>query len=64
MQIGVGRVMTSGTLGGVMVSVVVWTALSDKEPHGHVGLDMAISSESLGGVMVSVVVCIDSSQTD
>ena len=32
-QVGVSRVMTSGSLGDVMVSVVACTDLSGKEPH-------------------------------
>ena len=39
-----------------MVSVVVCTDLSGKEPHRQVGV---VTSGSLGGVMVSVVVCPD-----
>ena len=58
-QVGVGRVVTSGSIGGVMVSVVVCTDLSGKELHRQVGVGMVVTSESLGGVMVTVVVCTD-----
>ena len=46
---------TSWILGGVMGSVVVYTDLSDKEPHRQVGVGSMVTSGNLGGVMVSVV---------
>ena len=42
-----------------MVSVVVCTDLSGKEPHTEVGVGRVIVSGSLGGVMVSLVACTD-----
>ena len=45
-QVGVDRVMISGSLGGVMVSVVVCTDLSGKEPHHDI---MIMTLGSLGG---------------
>ena len=51
--------MTSGSLGGVIVSVVVCTDLSGKELHRQVGVGMVMISRSLAGVMVNVVVCTD-----
>ena len=54
-----GRVVTSGSLSGVMVSVVVCTDYSDKEPHRRVGVGRVVTSGRLRGVMVSVVVCTD-----
>ena len=42
-----------------MVSVVVCSDLSGKQPHRHVHMERVIISGSLGGVMVSVVVCSD-----
>ena len=47
--------VTSGSLGGVMVSVVVYTDLSGKEPHRQVGVDTVATSGSLGGVMVRML---------
>ena len=47
--------VTSQRLGGVMVSVVVCTDLSGKEPHRQVGVSMVVTSGSLGGVMVSTL---------
>ena len=41
--------VTKGTLGGVMVSEVVCTDMSGKEPHRHVGLGRMVTSGSLGG---------------
>ena len=43
-QEGMGSVVTSGSLGGVVVSVVVRTDLSDKEPHRQVGVDRVVTS--------------------
>ena len=54
-QVGVGRVVTSGSLDGVVVSVVVCTDLSDKEPHRQLGVGRVVTLGSLGGVMVSTV---------
>ena len=51
--------VTSGSLGGVMVSVVVYTDLSGKELYRQVVVAMAVTSGSLGGVIVSVVVYTD-----
>ena len=45
-QVGVGRVVTSGSLGGVMVSVVVCTDISGKEPHRQVGVGRVVTSGS------------------
>ena len=42
-----------------MVSVVVCTDLSGKEPHRQIYVGRVVTSRSLGGVMVSVVVCTD-----
>ena len=42
-----------------MVSVVVCTDLSGKEPHRLVGVGRVVTSGSLGGVMVGVIVCTD-----
>ena len=55
MQVGVGRVMTSGSLGGEMVSVVVCTDLSGKEPQTQVDVGRVVTSGSLGGEMVSTM---------
>ena len=43
-QVGVGWMMTSGSLGCVMVTVVVCTDPSDKEPHRQVGMGRGITS--------------------
>ena len=51
--------MILGHLGGVLVSVVVCTALSGKKPHREIGVLSMVTSGSLGGVIVSVVVCTD-----
>ena len=51
--------VTSGSLGGVMVSVVVCTDLSGKESHRQVGVGRVIASGSLGGIMIRVIVYID-----
>ena len=42
-QVGVGRVVTSGSLGSVMVSVLVYTCLSGKAPHGQVGVGRVVT---------------------
>ena len=38
-----------------MVSVVVYSDLSGKEPHRQVGVGRVMTSGSLGGVMVSTL---------
>ena len=45
-----GRVVTSGNLGGVMVNVIVCTDLSGKEPQRQVDVDRVVTSGRLGGV--------------
>ena len=52
-------VIASGSLGGIMVSVLVSTDLLDKEPHSQVAGRRVIASGSVGGVMVTAVVCTD-----
>ena len=47
--------MTSGNLGGVIVSVVVCIDLSCKEPHRQVGVDKMMTSGNLDDVMVSTL---------
>ena len=43
-QVGVHRVVTSGSLVNVMVSVLVCTDLSGKEPHRQVGVGRMVTS--------------------
>ena len=50
-----GTVVASGSLGGVMVSEVVCTDLSGKEPHRQAGMGTVLTSGSLGGVMISTL---------
>ena len=50
-----GRVVTSGSLGSEMVSVVVCTDISGKEPHRQVGVGGVVTLGSLGGEMVSTL---------
>ena len=50
---GLGRVMTSRNLGGVVVILVRYTDLSGKEPHRQVNVVRVILS---GGVMDSKLV--------
>ena len=40
--------VTLGSLGGVMASVVVCTDLSGKKPHIQVGVGRVVTLESLG----------------
>ena len=54
-QVGVGRVVTSGNIGGEMVIVVVCTDLSGKEMHEQVDVDRMVTSGSLRGVMVGTL---------
>ena len=41
-EVGMGTVMESGSLAGVMVNVVVCTDLSGKELHRQVGVVMVV----------------------
>ena len=55
----IDRVIVSGNLGSIVVSVVVSTDLSGKEPHRQVDLDKVIANGSLDSIVVSVVVSTD-----
>ena len=54
-QVGVDRVMTSGSLDGVMASIVVCSDLSRRETHRQLDVDRVMISGQLCGEIISIL---------